>query len=382
MLTRIDLQRFKCFNLLKLPLRPLTLLSGINASGKSSVIQALGLLHQTMREHPIANKLVLDGGAVRLGTVEDVIDKIAERLSCTISLEDNETMYKWEFEGDWFDKTLKAVSFSKDDELHEPEEWYYYLMPRSADLPDRHLISRLCRLVYLSAERMGPRDLHPLQHSEDLPMIESAGEYAIAALYSGRNKPVADVLTIDNIKPTRSLQVEARMGEFFPGFEMTMTPFPNVNSVKLGIRTSKETSFLRPIHTGFGITQVLPIVVAALSADRGDLLLIESPEAHLHPGGQAKMGEFLSEVAAAGVQVILETHSDHVLNGVRRAVKNGQLPADDAILHFFRPRHIAERDSTAQVQSLHLDSEGNVDDWPEGFFDQFDKDMNYFAGWC
>ena len=93
------------------------------------------------------------------------------------------------------------------------------------------------------------------------------------------------------------------------------------------------------------------------------------------------MGEFLAQVAAAGVQVILETHSDHVLNGVRRAVKNNALSPDDAVLHFFRPRQDAERDGVAQVESPTLHANGNIDSWPDGFFDQFDKDMNYFAGW-
>ncbi len=71
MLARIDLQHFKCFALLKLPLRPLTLLSGANASGKSSVLQALVLLHQTVREHEMVHawptRLMLNGEAMRLG---------------------------------------------------------------------------------------------------------------------------------------------------------------------------------------------------------------------------------------------------------------------------------------------------------------------------
>ena len=69
MLTGIDLKHFKCFDLLKLPLRPLTLLSGANASGKSSVLQALVLLHQTITEHEWSDRLLLNGGAIRLGTV-------------------------------------------------------------------------------------------------------------------------------------------------------------------------------------------------------------------------------------------------------------------------------------------------------------------------
>ena len=126
--------------------------------------------------------------------------------------------------------------------------------------------------------------------------------------------------------------------------------------------------------------RVLPVVVAALSAEEDHLLVIETPEAHLHPAGQAHMGEFLAEVAAAGVQVILETHSDHVLNGIRRAVKRNALSPDAAALHFFRPRD--EKDeNAAQVLSPVLDRDGNIDSWPDGFFDQFDKDMNHFAGW-
>ena len=122
-------------------------------------------------------------------------------------------------------------------------------------------------------------------------------------------------------------------------------------------------------------------MVAALSAKRDDLLLIENPEVHLHPAGQAAMGRFLAKVAIAGVQVIVETHSDHVLNGIRRAVKTKILPADHVALHFFRSRSQAEQDEVPQVESPSMDADGNIDSWPDGFFDQFDKDMNYFAGW-
>ena len=377
MLTRIDLRHFKCFDLLRLPLRPLTLLSGINASGKSSVIQALGLLHQTMREHEWSTRLMLNGGAVRLGTAEDVIDKISGRRSCEIALQDAETTYQWQFEGERAEMSLEVTSFRMDGEPYELEA-IRRLMP---DVPDS-VSDRLCGLGYLTAERLGPRETYPLEDPQHTPVVGPTGEHAISVLYSGRDERVLAALTVDGAPPTRSRQVEARMNQFFPGFEMMMDKVPYANAVTLGLRTSKDTDFNRPAHTGFGITQVLPIVVAALSAGHEDLLVIENPEVHLHPGGQTKMGEFLSEVATAGVQVILETHSDHVLNGVRRAVKNGILPPDEATLHFFRPRQDAERDGTAQVQSPHLDIEGNIDDWPEGFFDQFDKDMNYFAGWC
>ena len=171
------------------------------------------------------------------------------------------------------------------------------------------------------------------------------------------------------------------MGQFFPGCVLAIEKVPHANALTLGIRTSSGTEFHRPIHTGFGLTQVLPIVVAALSANHYDLLLIENPEVHLHPAGQAAMGEFLAEVTTAGVQIIIETHSDHVLNGIRRAVRNRTLPHEDVVLHFFRPRPEGKKGDVPQVESPSLDADGNIDSWPDGFFDQFDKDMNDFAGW-
>lgn len=118
-------------------------------------------------------------------------------------------------------------------------------------------------------------------------------------------------------------------------------------------------------------------MIAALFARPNDLLLIENPEVHLHPAGQARMGHFLAQVSSWGVQVIVESHSDHILNGIRRAVKEKLLAQDAVALHFFQPR---ESDGE-QVVTPSLDPEGRIDHWPDGFFDQFDKDLNYFAGW-
>ena len=84
MLTRLDLEHFKCFELLKLPLSQLTLLTGANATGKSSVMQSLVLMHQTIREHEWSSKLMLNGDELSLGTVTDVIDKISGRVSYAV----------------------------------------------------------------------------------------------------------------------------------------------------------------------------------------------------------------------------------------------------------------------------------------------------------
>ena len=389
MLRRIDLRHFKCFTLLKLPLCPLTLLSGANASGKSSVLQALALLHQTMREHEWSSRLMLNGSAVRLGTVADVIDQMHGRRSVEMALLDGEREFQWEFTGERAEMSMEVArvrSVHGDAGKDEPK-LLRHLLPWShgealeGSFWAGSLQARLCGLTYLTAERMGPRETYPLEDPGYAPVVGPRGEHAASVLYFGGDTRVLDGLTVEDVPPTRLRQIEAHMNRFFPGCELSVGKVPQANAVTLGLRTSKGMDFHRPIHTGFGLTQVLPIVVAALSAAKEDLLLIENPEVHLHPSGQAAMGEFLAEVAAAGVQVILETHSDHVLNGIRRAVKRGALPPEDAALHFFRLRQEDESDGAAQVQSLVLDRNGNLDTWPEGFFDQFDRDMNYFVGW-
>ena len=390
MLTRIDLQHFKCFKTLKLPLRPLTLLSGANASGKSSVMQALVLLHQTMREHEWSSRLMLNGEGVRLGTVADVVDQVHGRRQFAITLLDDDSgWFGWEFQGERDEMSM--IVHRARGETGDGGGWdvdrsvpLQNLLPaQSTENPICHsLTSRLRNLTYLSAERLGPREYYVFDDPQLTPVVGPQGEYAVSVLHSGRDAHVRDNLQVRDISsPNRLQQVEARMKNFFPGCVLEINQVPRASAVTLGIRISDDTEFHRPAHTGFGLTQVLPIVVAALSAGSEDLLLIENPEVHLHPAGQAAMGEFLAEVASSGVQVIAETHSDHVLNGIRRSVKKHALSNEDVALHFFRPRGEDSVSEKPQVESPTIDTYGNIDSWPEGFFDQFDKDMNYFAGW-
>ena len=379
MLTQIDLNYFKCFESLKLRLRPLTLLTGTNASGKSTVLQALVLLHQTMREQEWSIRLLLNGSTVQLGTVSDVVDQVYGRNIFKIALCDNDGWYAWEFAGEREDLSMVAVKLNVNGTLNDNPTALHYLLPLTGTIDP--LSIRLRDLTYLTAERIGPREFYPLNDLQLTPGVGSAGEYAVSLLYSSQDKHVLDGLVLEQIPPTLLHQVELRMEMFFPFFHFQLFKVPQTNIVTLGILTSADIDFHRPVHTGFGVTQVLPLVVAALSADRESILLIENPEVHLHPAGQAAIGEFLAEVASAGVQIILETHSDHVLNGIRRAVKKGILCSEDVALHFFRLRMESETLELPQVESPILDANGNIDEWPDGFFDQFDKDMNYFAGW-
>jgi predicted ATPase len=380
MITRIDLAHFKCFELLKLPLTELTLLSGANASGKSSLLQALVLLHQTIREHEWSTRLMLNGNTLRLGTVLDVVDKIHGRHVFTIAIEADSHEYRWSFSGDRSEMSMDVVQVEIDGKKMDSLPRLKCLLPETCNSKATDMAERLRTMTYITAERIGPREFYPLEDRQIALVVGPAGEHAVSILHSRREDPVQPGLEIKDTPPTLLRQVEAWMQIFFPGCGLVVEQIPRMNAVTLGLRTSPDTDFHRPVHVGFGVTQVLPIVVAALSADPGNLLLVENPEVHLHPAGQALMGNFLAQVAGAGVQVMLETHSDHILNGIRRAVRAEQLSPSQVTLHFFRPR--SEHDpEAAQIISPQLDAAGNVDVWPDGFFDQFDKDMNHFAGW-
>lgn len=377
MINQIKLEHFKCFEILKLPLAPLTLLSGSNASGKSSVLQSLVLLHQTMRQHEWSKRLMLNGEAIRLGTVSDVVDKVHGRKSLQIGLLDDEGSYRWSFTGERDEMSMAVDGVEVDSVEIQLDKGLHYLLPQNSNGPHRTLANRLIRMTYITAERVGPRDVYPLEDPQIAPVVGPKGEHAVSVLHLGREEKVLDSLTLPDAPPTRLRQVEARMRLFFPGCAFVVEQVSDVNAVTIRLRNSEDTNFHSPIHVGFGLMQIFPIIVGALSASKEDILLIENPEVHLHPAGQALVGQFLAEIANAGVQVVLETHSDHVLNGIRRAVKSTVINAEKVALHFFRPR----TNGHAQVISPILDSSGNVDTWPEGFFDQFDKDMNYFAGW-
>lgn len=382
MLTQLNLKTFKCFELLKLPLTPLTLLSGPNASGKSSVLQSLVLLNQTMRENEWSTRIMLNGKLVKLGTVTDVVDQVNGRDRFEIGLENEDTSCQWEFIGDRRDMSPRVSSVRFRGEKNDAPDNLWHMLPDGQENEEAKTFTEpIIQLTYISAEREGPREVYPLQDTHTHTTVGPEGENSVSVLYSGRYESVVDELILEGMPPTLIRQVQARLNRFFPGCEIDVQQVPNTNSLTLGIRTSDDTGYLRPIHSGFGITQILPIIVASLSIPQGNIILIENPEVHLHPAGQALMGQFLAEVSHAGVQVIVETHSDHVLNGIRRSVKAGTIPSEEVMIHFFRPRSPDSTQDTPQVLSPTLDSSGNIDTWPEGFFDQFDRDMDYFAGW-
>jgi predicted ATPase len=177
-------------------------------------------------------------------------------------------------------------------------------------------------------------------------------------------------------------QIEAWLSEISPGTRLQITPYAGLDIVNLeysfniGRQVSKQYS---STNVGFGLTYTLPILVAILSAQPGTLLLIENPEAHLHPQGQTQIGHLMALAANYGVQVVVETHSDHVLNGIRVAVHGGLLPPEDVKLHFFSLQEYEQEPQSyilrCHVTSPRIDRDGRIDHWPDGFFNEWDKNL-------
>jgi predicted ATPase len=320
--------------------------------------------------------LLLNGDILKLGTVQDVVNKIHGRHEFGLSITDDVDVYSWRFSGDRLDMSMDIKCVSEDSTIFSEVRDLNRLLPYQKAGAAR-ISYTLENLTYITAERIGPQEFYPLEDLGADRSVGPKGGRAVSRLFRLKEKLVPDAIALDSAPPTLMRQVEAWMRVFFPGCGLDVTPIPRMNAVTLGIRTSDETDYHRPINVGFGLTQVLPILVAVLSASKDDLILIENPEVHLHPAGQALMGGFLSSAASSGIQIILESHSDHVLNGIRRKVRAKILTPNQTAIHFFRQAP----EGLDQVVSPQLDSNGNLDTWPDGFFDQFDKDMNHFAGW-
>ncbi len=118
------------------------------------------------------------------------------------------------------------------------------------------------------------------------------------------------------------------------------------------------------IDVGYGVSQVLPVITEMLRQDAPDVFLLQQPEVHLHPKAQAALGSLFCEVASQGRELIVETHSDYILDRVRMDIRDGKTslkPEDVSILFFER------QDLGVEIHSIRLDDEGNVLDAPPGY---------------
>jgi predicted ATPase len=347
--------------------------AGINGAGKSTVIQSVLALRQSLQSGSIAqNRIQLRGALTDLGTAGDVY--CAEPNSDSIGI----TMTP--FEGPPIE--LRSVQSKRESRDYSTESFLRLTGQVDVDSASRLFVEPF---NYLHAERMGPRKIFPIPSDEGHPLwVGKSGENAPFIVASERREtPVSNEwLTLESPEgkelPTMQYQWPLWMARLFPGFDAKSEIYPLVDQVRLGLalqqtQETRQSLYFRPTNTGFGVSFVLGIIVAGLAAGPGTILIAENPEAHLHPKAQSNVGEFLARVAAGGTQVIVETHSEHVLNGVRRMVKQAIVVPEVARFFFFNK---AQNELEPSVEQISVSAGGDFSSWPDGFFDQLDKDLS------
>lgn len=321
MIKEVSLKGFKSFYEETLRISQLTVLTGLNSSGKSSVMQALRMLER----HYYGKNPILTGH----GTVEEL---------------------KNSFYGEPY-----SIEATYD---YNGKDFYVGIGGKARTSEE---IAMFPRIIYISADRFGPRTSIPIDASHELG---SRGENVLKCIDYYANEEINHHLHHEDSEgDTFEYNVRAWLNAISPGVKF-----------KSEIHTMADMSYSlfdghRAMNVGFGLSYTLPIIVALFigTMEKNTIVMIENPEAHLHPKGQTEMARLICSAVDAGVQVLVETHSDHLYDGIRIYAKQHSGFATKVGTHWF------ELDShrLTHVESPMMDDDGNLDQWPAGMFDQF-----------
>ena len=365
-LKTVEIQHFKCFDELEFPLELLTVFSGYNGAGKSTAVQSILLLAQALKNNSeMDGKMVwpLNGEFVKLGSTGDVINKKLGSLPIELkyTLSNGKTPLEFKFTGETGKRNLKTVIPAKK----------YEAVTKKFDF--------VANLQFLGPVRSDISEIVPKPNKVDY-LKEGIG---IDGCYAGywydqnENKKIPENQRFtDDLSEFFSLQFEAWLDYISPGTSVIVQNISDTSYIALKYRDSESGELMNPANVGYGITYIFPIIVALLSAKKGDLLIIDSPEAHLHPRAQSRVGEMIAKFASSGIQIIVETHSDHVLSGIRIAVNEAKIKPDDVSLLFFS----GSSSEGNGVRRTSIDKLGQIKYWPEGFFDQSEIDLYRLLG--
>lgn len=375
MITEVSISAIKAFDDQSFSLSNLNVLSGLNGTGKSTLIQCLLLCRQSFEDNNIdISKLVLNGPYVRIGRFEDLHAQYSS-FSPSIQVEFSDGKFFLigtpEQKGEDVLSILFKINFQFSD---------YALFNTS--------------FWYLNAERIIPKLLYDTVSKTGINnnRFDNRGELILQYLDTHKEDPVVKDLWHERIigttqhlrliDPTQPdiddlfTHTEAWLGDISPGIKISTKIIEEAESLSLRYSfdtgpVNVSTNSFRPSNVGFGITYVLPVIIALLSAKRGDLIIIENPEAHLHPRGQHEIGKLIAKAASIGIQIVIETHSDHILNSIRIALKENILPCENLRVYFFT-REEGVDNHFSNVESINFDQEGRSDTWPTSFFDQWE----------
>lgn len=330
MLRTLDLIGFKSFLSRRVQLNQLTLLTGVNSSGKSSVIQAILILKKAFHSE---NEILLEGH----GSIEEIRNKyFREEIALTIGTDDSAMVCKLPID------STKAYSV-----IHSEKPFTF---------PE---------VIYLSANRYGPKTSIPIYNDRRKNRLGPNGENVLQCIRELGGTILDEKLRHANSEGlTFEFNVKGWLSVISPGINL------DYNISDLSDTSYSTFNGFRANNVGCGLSYSLPVIAALLMATfvPNCVAIVENPEAHLHPRGQREMANLIAKCVEAGAQIIVETHSDHIFDGIRIAAKDIEGFSEKVQINWFE---LNERGNT-DVTSPMLTSSGRLSEWPKGLFDQFE----------
>ena len=344
MIRRIRIDGLKCFKEAELNFADFTLLAGKNSTGKSTVIQAVLALFQN-------NASSLAGSYVNIGKMSEVKNKIAGSKEIAIE-----------------------ASYDHEGEMHQYGKRF---LDDSTEMKYGDRFPGSMNVVYLAADRVGVKDTYE-KSLDGNQKIGNRCEFAFYYLSEHQMEPIKDEDFIydETTKLTLGGQVDYWL-ERILGYRGRAEEIDGTDLIRVVYGNKELGMYISPRNVGTGVSYIAEIIIAAFSCKKGDLLIIENPEIHLHPSGQAEFIEFMVFLARKGIQVVMETHSDHIYNGLRRCVSSDRIAKDKVSIYYFAQ----SREKIGEPVAILLDENGHVENQQDGLFDQVEKDLDVILGW-
>ena len=367
MLTKLTLNNFKCFSKpTAFELRRVNIFTGYNGRGKSTAMQSLLLLAQSLYDNKHMRELLVNGIFCKLGLFEDLLNSCGSSKTIDIDLETDNADEVKTVSLSYCEKSdrkgkIAALCldgkdyFEKRQEIGKPES-----VSDDSSLSNfpPQIYSLFQNFAYVSADRLGPTAFEVKQDLYDNNPIGNNGEFRLNVL-AGNEALKAEVSEI----------IVRIMEGGRIGVKGDQESEKSQEVLKLYFNTLDESRPVKSINSGFGYSYIIPILLAALNMKDG-CLFIENPEAHLHPYAQSQLMKELVGIANRNnIQLFIESHSEHVINAIRLCTlleDYDPLTNEDVSIYFF------DKDMT--ISHLKMHSNAQMDNWPKGFFDQAESD--------
>ena len=412
-ITAISVQGFKSLaNESRIEIRPLTVLSGANSSGKSSIMQPLLLMKQTLEASYDPGPLLLNGPSAKFTSANQFISRLQKNFDCqafsvkinhatyptlkiTFSLNENQTLEIREMiigEGNYSvslrpnqssGELEKIISIVRQKKLLEGLKWSVFrnrcfLNVAYEALNDEAKVkfSPILQIYEpgIFSFFVFQEELHNIVH---VPGLRGNPERvypktALGPAFPGKfENYVASVIAHwQGTKDDRLKRLEAMLTALGLTWKISAKPIDDTQ-IELLVGQLPESKrgnedLVSIADVGFGVSQVLPVLVALLVAEPEQLVYLEQPELHLHPRAQYALAKILAEAAKRGVKLVVETHSALLLLNVQTLVAKRNLDPNLVKLHWFSR---SDEDGTTEIESTDLDKNGAFGDWPEDFGD-------------